>query len=239
MTHFQVREASSILCDGLSLRATAPDYTWNGTGQVAVTGLQAICSSSMPSNTASPHSRAPRNIWLWGVTRETSYLMPKPIKALWKYDSNCSVVFGMFAGHNSWHLIMSWYLTAQPPLSWHYRAKGKGDGGEEGRGNPMSVSEISRLESDAQEEQPSWRRSLTAGWEFTAENDLCSQNDRILEIKETYWLVRLRSPEQSWPSLWIACPAGYYGAQVSGITVCEQPLHIRLVRELRSWQSQL
>lgn len=131
MTHFQVREASSILCDGLSLRATAPDYTWNGTGQVAVTGLQAICSSSMPSNTASPHSRAPRNIWLWGVTRETSYLMPKPIKALWKYDSNCSVVFGMFAGHNSWHLIMSWYLTAQPPLSWAGTTGLKGKGMEE------------------------------------------------------------------------------------------------------------
>jgi len=59
--------------------------------------------------------------------------------------------------------------------------------------------------------------SLTAGWEFTAENYLYSQNDRILEIQESYWLAKLRkSPDQSWLSLWIACPTGYYGAQVSG-----------------------
>lgn len=124
-----VPNPGSIPHNGLSLGATAPDYTWNGPGQVAVTGLLTICSNSVPSTTASPHSQAPGTSGWKGWLEGPSISWQNPAR-LFESMTGCQQLV--------WHVRRAQPLAFHCELipnsttfsepGWHYKAKGKGDG---------------------------------------------------------------------------------------------------------------
>lgn len=147
--------------------------------------------------------------------------MPKPIKALWKYDRLSATALSVLDVCKAQLLAFKSELipnsTTSTELGWYRRVKGKG-AGEEGRELHVGLQNQQTAVWCGGRTTQMEEMSLIAGWEFTTENYSCPQNDRILEIQETYWVVRLRkSPDHSWPCLGTACSRGHYGALVSGM----------------------
>lgn len=86
--------------------------------------------------------------------------MPKPIKALWKYDRLSAIALRVLDVCRALLLAFKSELipNSTTPLSWAGTAGLKGKGLEEREENSTLVSKISRLQSDPQEEQPRWRK---------------------------------------------------------------------------------